>query len=163
MVCSCGKSPFSPFKSEIKLLLASGGIKPSIKLENKVFLIIQNIFHSLSYRGCVSPRDRQPQNNSCVWNFYNIKVSMEIWKKITWTAWFSVWKLKLMFCGRVCAVQFCVSAVAVVCMKEPQYHCCWHPCQSYASWSQLLPDILSAGTGKTFLWRTTCHCSAVES
>lgn len=41
---------------------------------------------------------------------------MEIWKKkITWTAWFSVWKLKLIFCGGGCAGQFFVS---VVCMQD---------------------------------------------
>lgn len=45
-------------------------------------------------------------------------------KKVTQTVWFSIWKLTLMFCGWGCARQFCVSAVALVCVQESQYHCC---------------------------------------
>lgn len=49
---------FFPFVSEIKLLLSLGRVNTSIKLENKAFLKIQNVFLSLSHRGRVSPRDR---------------------------------------------------------------------------------------------------------
>lgn len=39
---------FFPFKSETKLLLTSAGMKSQIKLENKVFISIQNTFFFFS-------------------------------------------------------------------------------------------------------------------